>query len=90
MKSLNSIERKINDCKYTDINNIDLDEIDNIDDITINEELSSEDRIKQFLIDFKNPYCYKIDEFIVKLSFSENNINADKCVLNAMKHIIYK
>lgn len=88
IQEIKKIENKINQCKNMNIEDINYDDIDNIDDITINSDIPPEDRIINFLNSTKNPYFFKINDTIVKFSFSENDITADECVENVMRHLI--
>lgn len=88
IQEIKKIENKINQCKNMNIEDINYDDIDNIDDITINSDIPPEDRIINFLNSTKNPYFFRINDTIVKFSFSENDITADECVENVMRHLI--
>ena len=90
IQEIKKIENKINQCKNMNIEDINYDDIDNIDDITINSDIPPEDRIINFLNSTKNPYFFRINDTIVKFSFSENDITADECVENVMRHLISK
>lgn len=90
IQEIEKLESKINQCKNMNIEDIDYDDIDNIDDITINSDIPPEDRIINFLNSTKNPYFFRINDTIVKFSFSENDITADECVENVMRHLISK
>ena len=65
--------------------NIDINEIDNIDDIEINEEIDVDERIIDFINKVKNPYVFNIDGYIVKFSYSDNDIDLDTCVIESIK-----
>lgn len=90
IQEIEKLESKINQCKNMNIEDINYDDIDNIDDITINSDVPPEDRIINFLNSTKNPYFFRINDTIVKFSFSENDITADECVENVMRYLISK
>ena len=90
IQEIQKLEDKINLCKNINIKDINSDDIDNIDDITIDSEIPYEDRILDFINSTKNPYFFKINDTIVKFSFPENDITADKCVENVSTHLINK
>ena len=41
-----------------------------ISDIVINKELPTEERVKDYIKQIKNPYCYLDNGIVVKISFS--------------------
>ena len=49
-----------------------MEEIINIEDIKVNAALPKEARIKQFVEEIKNPYCFMVDDVIVNVVFTEN------------------
>lgn len=56
-----------------DIQTINPDILKDIQNVHIDENLSKEERIQQFLEQIENPYCYKYDKTIIKVSFSDTN-----------------
>lgn len=87
---IDNIRNKINRYKNNSLDNTNIDDIDNIDDIKIDDNKSVEERVIDFLNTVKNPYFFNIDGCIVKFSYSENDLTADECTKNAVKHILYK
>ena len=63
-------EDEINKLAAVDIKTVDPGELEDIENIQINRELPEEERIKDFVQQVKNPYCYKDHGIVVKLSFS--------------------
>ncbi|MFV0520707.1 MAG: DUF6870 family protein [Lachnospirales bacterium] len=49
-----------------------------IQDIEINEALAKNERMKEFLEQVKNPYCYKVDDVVVSVSFSNNGVTFEE------------
>lgn len=60
--------------------NIDKSEIVDINDIFINQSLSKEERILDYIKKVKNPYFVKIGDAFVKMSFSDNGLKIDECI----------
>ena len=50
---------------------IDPERLPDSEDISINMELSPEERIKQYIEDSVNPYFLKVGNVVIKLKFSE-------------------
>lgn len=55
-----------------------LKDIVDLQDIVINEKLSPEERINEFVRQIKNPYLYKVDDVVVKVSFSDSSISFEE------------
>ena len=53
----------------TDIREVDRSQLVDIDSVKINTDLPVEERVKDYLLQIKNPYCYLSHGIIVKISF---------------------
>lgn len=62
---------------FSQINTKDLMDIK---DIKINQELSVDKKIIQYLNDSKNPYFLKYGDTIIKISFADENIRINDCM----------
>ena len=56
--------------KSVDIRTVDPNDLVDISDVQICADEPKEERIKDFVRQIKNPYCYKVGKIIVKVSFS--------------------
>ena len=74
--------KKIKDSKKIPIEEMNEDEIDNIDSIKINKENAKQVRIANFVKEAKNPYCFYVDDMIVKFEFSNSNKEIGQCLNN--------
>lgn len=54
-----------------DIRAVDPQTLVDIRDVNINEQLNKDGRMRDYLQKIKNPYCYKQDKYVVKISFSD-------------------
>lgn len=81
-----SIEEKINKCKNININQVNINEIDDIENLKINSEKSSVERILDFLNACKNPYFFNVNGMIVQFDFSSKDIKASECVSKVLKN----
>lgn len=71
------------------INDLTLDDLVDITTIKIDTNLPKEERIKQYIEQIKNPYCFKYKNFKVKLCFNENE-NAktlEQCLINYLQNL---
>lgn len=58
--------------KEVDLEKIDKDELVDINDVKIDINQTKEEKIKSFINQIKNPYCYKCGKVTIKISFSDN------------------
>lgn len=56
--------------KEVDIRSIDTKDLVDIDTVKIQKELPVEERLKDYLRQIKNPYCYLSHGVVVKISFA--------------------
>ncbi len=63
-------ERELKDMQEADISTVDKDNLVDINDVHVNPDLPYAERIKEFVRQIKNPYCYLNNGIVVKVSFS--------------------
>ena len=80
--NINELEKKLFQCKNKKIKEINMNEIDNLSDINIDRKKKGNDRILDFINRISNPYMFKINGRIVKIEFTNNNINAEDSMTN--------
>lgn len=73
--------------KLEDIN---PDDVDEISSIKIDRRKPSNERILDFLTEIKNPYVFKMNGKLVRMSFSENGPTADECLTRVLETYIDK
>lgn len=81
------LEEKIKRCKYIEVNEVNKDDVDELSDIKISRKKSKEEKILDFISNTKNPYIFKVNGKLVKLEFSDNEINAEEAITNIIKSI---
>ncbi len=89
MKKINieKIKDKVNRLESIPLSEIKINEVDEITNISINRRKSSNERILDFLNTVKNPYVFKMNGKLIKISFSKTNKSADDCLTNALKSL---
>ena len=60
--------------------NMSENELVDIETVHIDENLSREERMRSFLKQIKNPYCFKCKGVTVKVSFNENGKTFEECM----------
>ncbi len=76
-----------NEEKSTDINNIDFDTLVDIETIEIDQNLPKQQRIEQYLLQIKNPYCFKVGDIVVSVSYSEDNVTLQQRIEQYLQNL---
>ena len=61
-------------------NRVNQAELADIQTIAVDQTLSKEERIAEFLRQIKNPYCFKCGKFTVQAQFSSNGVSLEDCL----------
>lgn len=57
---------------------VSIDELADIQDVEIDPSLPREERVKSFLKQIKNPYCYRCGDIIVRVSFANTEVTLEE------------
>ena len=68
--SLNVTSEELRALREVDIRTVDRSTLVDAENVKINTELSTEERIADYIRQIKNPYCYLYKGMVVKISFS--------------------
>ena len=66
--------------KNIDINKVNVENLVDINDISVDKTLPKNKRIEEYIKQIKNPYCYRCGKFIVQASFSDNGVTMEDCL----------
>ena len=66
--------------QFTDFLSVSADSLVDIKDVDVGKELNKKDRIKEFVRQIKNPFCYRCGEFIVSAKFTNNGLSFEDCL----------
>ena len=84
---IEELENKIKKCRNMSLDEISLEDVDEISSIKIDKRKSSNERILEFLKECKNPYIFKVNNNLVKISFSDTSKTADDCLTNVLSNL---
>ena len=65
----------IEEMKAVDVRTVDPETLVDVTQIKIDESLSKEERVKEFLRQVKNPYCFRVGNMIVKNVYSDDGVS---------------
>ena len=85
--NLKEIEEKLNRCRNIKLEDVTLDDVDEISSIKIDRRKPSNERILDFIVKAKNPYIFKVNGKLVRMSFSDTDITAEDCLTNVLKNL---
>ena len=68
----------LEEMKNVDIRTVDPDTLVDVTQIHIDETLPKEERIKEFIRQVKNPYCFKMGDVIVKNVYSNDGVTLEE------------
>lgn len=71
------------------LDNLTLEDLIDITTIKIDKNLSKEERIKQYIQQIKNPYCFKYKNFKVQICFNEeqNAKTLEECLTSYLQNL---
>lgn len=70
----------IEQMKYVDVRTVDPKTLVDRSQLKIDESLPREERLKQYIAQLKNPYCYLDDGVVVKVSFNDVQETIEDCL----------
>lgn len=86
--NLKELEGKLGRCKNINLKDVNLDDVDEISSIKIDRRKSSNERILDFLTKLKNPYIFKVNGKLIRISFSEDtDLTADDCLTRVLENL---
>ncbi len=71
--------------KNVDIRTVNRDELIDRNTVKIDPNASREERLKSYIQQIKNPYCYKDGKTVVKISFANTDTTMEDCIAHYLK-----
>lgn len=65
----------IEEMKAVDVRTVDPETLVDVTKIKIDENLSKEERVAEFLRQVKNPYCFRVGNMVVKNVYSNDGVS---------------
>ena len=79
--SIDEIKVAMQEMREMDIRDVDPEDLSEIGDIQIDNSATLEERVAALLQQTKNPYCFKYNGMIVKISFA-GKTSLEECLVN--------
>ena len=77
----------VEEMKAVDIRTVDRDTLVDICDVKIDRSLPLEERVRSFVEQIKNPYCFRCGDAIVKTSFLDTDVTLEDCVESYLRNL---
>ena len=75
-EDLKELSEELKRLREVDVKTVDRDTLVDLKDVKINQELPVLERLIDFIKQIKNPYCYKMNGMVIKVSFAgEKSLN---------------
>ncbi|MCI8670622.1 MAG: hypothetical protein HFI36_01135 [Bacilli bacterium] len=86
--NIKELEEKLNICRNMKLEDVSLEDVDEISSIKIDRRKPSNERILDFIAKVKNPYIFKVNGKLVRISFSKNtDLTADDCLTKVLENL---
>ena len=82
---MESIRASLEDMQSIDVRTVDPATLRDIQDVAIDRDLPKEERIRSYLRQIGNPYCYRCGKYVVKISFSNSGKPLEDCLLSYLQ-----
>lgn len=69
---------QLNELKSVDIRTVNRDDLVDLRDIKIDENLPREERVREFVKQVKNPYCFKVGKIAVSVGFTNDGVTFEQ------------
>ena len=77
----------VDEMKAVDIRTVRRDDLVDIHNVKIDRSLSKAERLKSFMEQIKNPYCFKCGNVVVKVSFADTEATLEQHVEHYLRDV---
>jgi len=70
---------QLQEMKNIDVRSVDRETLTDINDIKINPNKPVEEKMADYINQIKNPYCFKCDDYVIKLEFAKTQRSIEDC-----------
>lgn len=67
----------LEEMRDVDVRTVSRDDLVDIRDVVINQDQPKVERIKSFIRQIRNPYCFKVGNVVVKTVFADTDVTLD-------------
>ena len=81
------LEEKSDRCRNVNLEDVTLDDVDEISSMKIDKRKPSNERILEFITKAKNPYIFKVNGKLVRISFTDTDKTAEDCLTRVLENL---
>ena len=85
--NIEELREKLERCRNVNLDDVKLEDVDEISSIKIDKRKSSNERILDFIMKVKNPYIFKVNGKLVRMSFSDTDKTADDYLTRVLENL---
>ncbi len=85
--NVKELEEKLDRCRNVNLEDVTLDDVDEISSIKIDKRKPSNERILEFIIKVKNPYIFKVNGKLVRISFTDTDKTVEDCLTRVLENL---
>lgn len=74
--------QELEELKFLDIKDIDINDLQELKEVTLYSDLPLQERLELFLYQIGNPYCFKVNGTPVQISFLQGSKTLDEALNN--------
>lgn len=82
---MESIHANFGDMQNIDIRTVNPATLRDIEDVTIDTNQPKAERLKSYIEQIGNPYCYRHGKYVVKVSFANTGKTLEDCLLSYLR-----
>ncbi|WP_322202946.1 DUF6870 family protein [Acutalibacter intestini] len=82
---MESIHANFGDMQNIDIRTVNPATLRDIEDVTIDTNQPKAERLKSYIEQIGNPYCYRHGKYVVKVSFANTDKTLEDCLLSYLR-----
>lgn len=71
--------------KNIDVRTVNPTTLRDIEDVTVDTSLPKTERMKSYIEQIGNPYCYRHGKYVVKVSFANTDKTLEDCLLSYLR-----
>ncbi len=75
--------------KNVDVRTVDINTLVDIRDVKLDRSFSKPERMRSFVEQIKNPYCFRYGDTVVKISFADTDRTIEDCLEEYVRMSIY-
>ena len=87
--NVKELEEKLDRCRNVNLGDVTLDDVDDVSSIKIDRRKTSNKKILEFITKVKNPYIFKVNGKLVRISFTDTDRTAEDCFINVLKNLYF-